>query len=113
MSVKLYWRKDLEQWAITTVGDLRRCLAELPDDLELHPNGLGNLSVWEVEGPPKRADHMRYYIGYIDLALGQVFLKPGNRPPSKAPGHDTQSWIGNQGTEVEYVTRSDHETNQP
>jgi hypothetical protein len=84
---------------------------ELPDHLELHPNGLGNLSVWEVDGPPKRADHMRYYIGYIDIPLGQVILKPGCRPPDRAPGYETQSFIGADGCTVEYVEHSNHETN--
>jgi hypothetical protein len=42
---------------VITVGDLKRLLEELDDDLMLYPNRVGNLSITNSEG----------LVGYIDL----------------------------------------------
>lgn len=103
---------------MTTVGDLRDALigSELPDDWELIPNGLGNLAICEPEYGADGEWKGRWYVGYIDIPAGKVFMRRGARRPEQAPGHPEQAPWEKRGEDdrvVSSVDRSDFGTNAP
>jgi hypothetical protein len=111
----LYFRKDIGkgEWLISNVGMLRDLLtkAEIPDHWEIMPNGIGNLALCE---PEWRGDHWtRWYIGYIDMATGEMFVNPGACEKDDRPGYPDQCPWGPEDVGPIYVERSDFETNQP
>lgn len=75
----LYFRKDVDIWTLITVGQLREILnsAEIPDSFELMPNGVGNIAICEGDG--------RQYIGFIDMATGEVHMRRGARHDDGLP----------------------------
>lgn len=82
---RLYYRRDAERWGFTTVGELIRALqkAEVPADYELYPTASGNLAICE---PGRHGDQeTRWYVGYLDLATGEVQYRPGARPDDGQP----------------------------
>lgn len=113
--LNLFYRKpDGEDglWTMTTVGDLRECLSELPDSYELIPNGLGNLAVFEWGESKYGPEGTRWYIGYIDIAKNRVYLKPKSRS-GDSPGYEEQSFTGGRPCGHITVHISDHESNRP
>lgn len=99
-------------FVLTTVGDLRKMIEELPDGLELLPNGIGNLAIYRPADPPL----YRFYVGYIDLALNGVHMlagSQGEKPWERAPGY-LENAFGSPTSPTASTTvyESDHETNQ-
>jgi len=97
------YRKDLERFTICTVGELRTALSDpaLLDEYELMANSVGNLAVSEWGKSSSHPDGSRYYIGYVDMANGEVHIKPGSRTGDERPGHPEQNMSSNLMDEID------------
>ena len=77
------------------VASLRRALREIPDDWEIFPNTQGNLALCEPGLTTDGQRETRWYVGYIDMATGDVHVQPGARKGDMPPGDPEQvPWKG-------------------